>query len=522
MKLINKTVLKRNEYFDSITLMVISREISRLPGVDDASVVMGTEANKRLLDQAGLLSDEARRGTANDLIISFRAEESNAEKILVDINRLFQRKRGAGAAKDTYQPKTLRAAVKSCPSSNIVVISVAGRYAAEEAQEALQRGLHVMLFSDNVSINDELSLKTYARKNGLLLMGPGAGTAIINGAALGFANALPRGPVGIVAAAGTGLQEVSTILARHGIGITQGIGTGGRDLSQEIGGIMMLEGLKALQEDNTTEIIALISKPPALVVAQKILNQVARSAKPTVICFLGAGSIGGEETAHIYHVQTLQECALRCAKLAGTSFADLDQHQEIEANRLSNLATNLVRELQPEQRFLRGLYSGGTLCYEAQWILSRMLREPIYSNVPLSKSNKMTDSMVSRDHCVIDLGEEEFTVGRPHPMIDNDLRIRRIQQEARDRDVAAIILDIVIGYGAHPDPGGELAAAIYKAKQIAQKEGRELVFIGSVTGTEADPQGLSHQVRTLESTGMVVCQSNAAAAKLAGMIVSIK
>jgi FdrA protein len=192
----------------------------------------------------------------------------------------------------------------------------------------------------------------------------------------------------------------------------------------------------------------------------------------------------------------------------------------MEGKRLSELASNLVKELHPEQRFLRGLYSGGTLCYEAQLILSGMLQGTIYSNVPLSKSNRMADSILSRDHSVIDLGEEEFTVGRPHPMIDNELRHRRILKEAKDREVGVILLDIVLGYGAHLDPAGELTVAIYKAKQIAQNEGRELLFIGSVTGTKADPQGLSHQVKTLESAGMVVCENNAVAARLAGMIVS--
>jgi FdrA protein len=427
-------------------------------------------------------------------------------------------KKVAGVESSEYRPKTLRGAVKANPSANLAVISVAGRYAADEAWEALHKGLHVLLFSDNVSLADEIALKKYAAERGLLLMGPGAGTAILNGVALGFANVIPSGPVGIVSAAGTGLQEVSTLLAKNGVGITQGIGTGGRDLKEEVGGIMMLAGLRALQDDADTKVLLLVSKPPSSGVARKVLDQVALSDKPTVVCFLGGefqDGGGGGEGRRIYPVRTLEQAAWQAADLASPGISRKATDAEAEAVKAGELRARLNKG----QRYLRGLFSGGTLCYEAQVIWRDKLDEPVLSNAPLDDAEKLPDSTQSQRHTAVDLGEEEFTVGRLHPMIDNDLRIRRLLQEARDPEVAAILLDVVIGYGAHPDPAAELGPAIRKARLLAAENGRELVVIASVTGTEQDPQHLSRQVQTLNEAGAVVCASNAAAARLVAQIV---
>ncbi len=258
----------------------------------------------------------------------------------------------------------------------MAVISVAGRYAADEAWEALSHGLHVLLFSDNVSLEDEIALKKYARDHGLLLMGPGAGTTILNNVALGFANVLPRGPVGIVSAAGTGLQEVSTLLARQGVGISQGIGTGGRDLKKEVGGIMMLEALKALQEDQATKVIVLISKPPADEVVRLILDQVSASAKPTVICFLGGDLAALARIPNVIPAHTLQECALLAARFVRPEIGHVEDVLASENIRLAERAENLKTGAKPHQRYLRGLFSGGTLCYEAQVIWKEILEEP--------------------------------------------------------------------------------------------------------------------------------------------------
>jgi len=515
-----KSIVKQSEYHDSVSLMLVARELAGQEGITDAAVVMATEPNKSILEEAGLLTKEAKAATPNDLVIAVSAKDAaTAEKALEIAQELLKKKAQAEEGVE-FRPKTLRVAVASNPDANVAVISVAGRYAADEAWEALTRGLHVLLFSDNVSLEDEIALKKYARDHGLLLMGPGAGTTILNNVALGFANVIPPGTVGIVSAAGTGLQEVSTLIAKNGKGITQGIGTGGRDLKKEVGGIMMLESLKALQADPDTEVIALVSKPPAPEVVEAIMAQVAKSDKPTVVCFMGGDMAPVEKVKNAIPARTLQEGGLLAAKAAGAKVPDIAKLIQDENAQLEKQAEQLRAGLEKGQKYLRGLFSGGTLCYEAQVIWREMLDARVYSNAPLPGELALPDSTKSQEHTTVDLGEEEFTVGRPHPMIDNDLRIRRLLQEAEDPEVAAIILDVVIGYGAHPDPASELGPAIEEAKQHAKADGRELPVVASVTGTEHDPQGLGRTVAALERAGVIVCDSNAAAARLVGMVVS--
>ncbi|HSV85903.1 MAG TPA: acyl-CoA synthetase FdrA [Levilinea sp.] len=510
-------MIKTSEYHDSVSLMLVARSLTGMPGVQDAAVVMGTDANKSLLKQSGLLSPEAQAATPNDLIIAV-SMVGDGSNVLAEAEKLLARKQSAEETAE-FRPKTIRSAVKARPDANVAILSVAGRYAADEAWEALRRGLHVLLFSDNVSLEDEIALKTYARDHGLLLMGAGAGTAILNGIALAFANVVPSGPVGIVSAAGTGLQEVSTLLAKDGVGITQGIGTGGRDLKKEVGGIMFLEGLKALQADPATEVIVLVSKPPAPEVANKVIDQVLKSQKPAVVCLLGGKARPVVDATHVYFTTTLQEAALTAASLAGADIPEVKVTIAAEIEQIQQQGQALKTRLSSGQKYLRGLFSGGTLCYEAQVIWRDEFRATVYSNAPLSPEEQMVDSTRSEKHTAVDLGEEEFTVGRPHPMIDNDLRIRRILQEARDPEIAVLMLDVVIGYGAHDDPAAELAPVLRQARQIAAEAGRNLIVIASVTGTEQDPQGLSRTTNLLETAGVVVLKSNAAAARLAGYIV---
>ena len=510
-----KCLIKRSEYHDSVSLMLAAREVARLEGIHDAAVVMGTEANKSLLKDAGLHPAEVETASPNDLIIAVSGETEALEKALNEAEKILSKKQAAETGGGMFRSKTLRSAARSNSAANLAVISVAGRYAADEAWEALHQGLHVLLFSDNVSLEDEIALKRYAVDHGLLLMGPGAGTAILNGVALGFANVLPPGPVGIVSAAGTGLQEVSTLLAKQGVGITQGIGTGGRDLKEEVGGLMMMAGLQALQADPMTELIVLVSKPPAPGVAAQVLGQVFASPKPAVVCFLGGSNEtqGGLETSTICVTKTLEEAALQAAGYVKTGA--WQTASAVEPIKLPILQPRF----RVGQRFLRGLFSGGTLCYEAQVIWRELISEPVRSNAPLDQAHRLPDSLHSQGHCAVDLGEEEFTVGRPHPMIDNDLRIRRLLQEARDPETRVIILDVVLGYGAHPDPAAELGQAVRQARQAAREAGGELPVVASVTGTEADPQRLSRQVQMLEEAGVTVCSSNAEAARTVAEIV---
>lgn len=526
--MITQVLIKSGEYYDSVTLMEVAQGLLAVEGVQDSAVVMGTPANKGILNDAQLLTPEAEGASADDLVIAVRAvSEEVAAAAMAEADVLLKASR-APKSDDGMAPapKTMAAAVTQLADANIVLISVAGRYATGVAREGLNRGLHVFMFSDNVSVADEIALKKLGREKGLLVMGPDAGTAILNGVALGFANAVIPGPVGVVAASGTGLQAVTSTLTQLGVGISQAIGTGGRDLSAEVGGIMMIEGIKALQADPATKVLLLVSKPPSLEVVGKVLAQLdadARSAdggKPVVVCFLG-GKANPVRQAGFQPAKTLEEAAYIAATLArGTSpevalFELQDTYQD-----LKRLAKKLKKRLRKKQKYLRGLFSGGTFCYETQLILEHAFAEPVLSNAPVNKKYKLADANRSEGHSVVDLGEDEFTVGRLHPMLDPTLRNRRIIQEARDPRTAIIYLDIVLGYGVHPDPAGAAIQAITEAQQRLAKKGREVIFMASVCGTPGDPQDARAQEKKLVEAGVVVVPTNAAAARLMKYILS--
>ncbi len=400
---------------------------------------------------------------------------------------------------------SLDGALKVLPGANLALISVAGRYAGELARHALESGLHVMLFSDNVPLEQEIELKQFARKRGLLVMGPDCGTAIINGVPLAFANAVNRGSIGIVAAAGTGLQEVSCIISNEGAGISQAIGTGGRDVKQEVGGIMFIEGLKALAQDEQTRVILLVSKPPHPQVLKRIEKVIQTIRKPVVTLFIGAA-------ADRRGPATLEEAALQAVALAQGQKPDAAARRLAARDEtLARMATREAARRKRGQKYVRGLFSGGTFCAEAQIIFKDLLAD-VYSNVPVRGVKQLRDSLVSQKNTVIDLGEDEFTVGRPHPMIDYSLRNRRILEEAADSGTAVILLDVVLGYGANPDPAAELAPVLRQAA-------RKVAVVCSITGTDQDPQNRSRVEKALRKAGAIVMPSNAAACKLAGRII---
>jgi len=513
-----KTRIIKGQYHDSVSLMLAAKKMKKVEGVVDAAVVMGTDANKALLNQAGLLTKEAQSASANDLVISVK-KDKEADVLMSKVDDFLISEINSETGSQKKNPQSIRSAVRFDHTINLAEISVAGAYAAREAREALVSGLHVLLFSDNVSLEDEISLKKYAVSQGLLMMGPGAGTAFINGVGLGFANALPAGQVGIVSAAGTGLQEVSTILAWAGIGVSQAIGIGGRDLSKKVGGLMAVAGIEALIEDKQTKVIVLVSKPADDAVIGKILNILKRGKKESVICTLGAtfDQIQDENT---HFTRTLEECALTAATIMGVKLPDFQEFMQTEKTKQQAQANELRTKLGSEQKFIRGLYSGGTLCYEAQVIWKELLTEPVFSNAPLEKKNTIKEKGSPEFHTTLDLGEEEFTVGRPHPMIDNDLRMRYISMAGSDPTTAVIVMDVMIGYGAHPDPGLELGKAIRLAKKDAERQGRTLIVIVCVTGTKDDPQNLAETKRKLKEAGAIVCDTNAQSARLAGMVVT--
>ena len=496
--------VRSGAYYDSVILMQLQRSLAALPGVLDAGVVMGTAANKDILAQSGLLTPEAQAATADDLVIVVRAEdEAAARAALGQVDELLTRRRG-GVEQD-YRPKSLESAVQMLPEAQWVLVSVPGRYAAGVARQALHLDKNVFLYSDNVSLDDEIALKQTSAEKGLLVMGPDCGSAIVNGVGLGFANRVRRGPIGLVAASGTGLQQVSARIHQLGSGLAHALGTGGRDLSQAVGAVTARQGLDLLSRDPETQVIVLISKPPSPAVADELLRAARSAGKPIVVDFIGY-SPSARQVDNLHFATTLDEAADLAVQLAASTsgtepFPDLN-----------------LDPFAPGQRYLRGLFSGGTLAYEALLILQDYL-PAVYSNVPLNKEYRLANSMVSQEHTIVDLGEDEFTVGRLHPMMDNDLRIRRLGQEADDPEVAVILLDVVLGYGAHPDPAGELAPAIARARVSAEEAGRHLEVVVVVVGTDEDPQGFDAQVQQLEAAGAKVETSNEAAVRYVGRLV---
>ena len=345
------------------------------------------------------------------------------------------------------------------------------------------------------------------------MMGPGCGTAVINSAALAFANILKRGPIGVVGASGTGLQELTSLIDRGGGGISQAIGVGGRDLSENIGGIMMLQALSMLAADIDTALIALISKPPHPSVTPSILAAARATGKPIVVNFLGDDNAGARDGIHF--TTTIADTAeVILQKVNG----DNNAYYQLDTAELKRLVAQQRQRLGPAQRYLRGLFSGGSLCDEAMNILHRQLTG-IYSNIPLSPEWALEDAWRSKEHSCVDMGEEEFTRGRPHPMIDLRLRQERLLKEADDPEVAVILLDVVIGYGAHDDPAGALGESIRTAKAKAAAAGRYLSVVAHVCGTAQDPQGLDQQERKLREAGALVLPTNAQAAQVAAAIV---
>jgi succinyl-CoA synthetase alpha subunit len=407
----------------------------------------------------------------------------------------------------------LEGAIKIDPDLNIAIISVPGKHAADVAQSCLDRNINVMLFSDNVTIEEERALKEYAYAKELLVMGPDCGTAIINHIPLAFANVVRPGDIGIVAASGTGTQEVSSIIDQLGGGVSQVIGTGGRDLKKEIGGLMMKLGLKALILDPQTKIITLISKPPAKEIATEILTLAAKAGKPVIVCFIG-GDRKEVEAYGLTAAVSLEDAAHKAVALSRgetvRDFVEFSMGEEIA----ETLAEENASRLAKSQKYVRGFYTGGTLCDEAMKLMLAKLGH-IYSNIPLQTEDKLNDAKngKSREHTFLDFGDDEFTVGRPHPMIDPSLRAQRVIVEGRDPECAILMVDCVIGYGSHENPAAELADAITTAKAEAEAEGRHLIVVAAVCGTEGDPQSLDRTQRQLTAAGAVVLPSNAQATR---------
>ncbi len=500
-----------NLYRDSVALMQLSSKIAKLPGIDAASAQMATDANIDLMVEAGLVN-ERPAARPNDMLLVIQGEEEAALKdALAFAERSFSEKASGGdGTVERTPPKSIGMALNDATKdANLALISTPGAYAAAEALKALRRGLNVMIFSDNVPASQEIVIKRYAHARDLLVMGPDCGTAIVNGVPLAFANVVRRGRIGVIGASGTGLQQVTCLIDQTGEGVSQAIGTGGHDLSEAVGGLTMLTAIKQLTNDPETGIIVLVSKPPAKSVAAKILSAVRASGKPANVCFLGA-ALADVEGDGIDCALTLEEAAFRAVELVRTGKA-VFRSNHIEKPELQARTQKLAQTLSPGRKYLRGLYSGGTFCYEALLLLQDTL-PGLQSNTPTGKATRMADLWTSKGHTVMDLGDDDFTRGRPHPMIDPTLRLERIAQEAADPETAIILFDVVLGYGAHDDPAGQLAPVIDKVH--AALGPKAPLFVAQICGTKGDPQDMAGQAETLRKAGVHLCSSNAEAVAL--------
>ncbi len=506
-------VVRKNEYHDSVFLMRVARRISGQKGVLQAAALMGTEKNKGLLAEIGIGGKEIEAAAPGDLIIAVQAED--AETLSAVLANAEGWLRPAPDRPGAIPARTLEEALARQPHSNLAVISIPGEYAAREARRALERGLNVFLFSNHVPVKDELALKEFARENGLVVMGPDCGTAIIGGKGIGFANAVRRGPIGVIGASGTGIQEFTTLVHHAGSGISHALGTGSRDLSDEIGGISVLSALSALESDPQTKVIALLSKPPGENTLARLLPKLQNCAKPLVACFLDSGKDIPPGKASCQMARTLDEAAAAALRLAAGRGKSAFPQESPDFQALLQKERSGIRA---PRRFLRGIFAGGTFCYQAQQIL-RGAGVSAYSNTPLPGNPKLPDSSRSLEHTLVDMGADEFTSGRPHPMIDASLRRERILQEAEDPGVAVLLLDFILGFNASPDPAGDLVAAITRAKAGAKEKGGFLSVVASVCGTEGDSQDFVRQVKKLEEAGAVVFPSSARATQFCAELI---
>ena len=510
--IIKLTIVRKNRYFDSVFLMQVARRIAGERGIRDASVLLATPANKKVLVDLGYGQGTRDKDFVsagpNDLLIALEGEEDAVWAVASDPEAWLQRSpaasSGAGLARE---PRSIREAAQARPGSSVAVISVPGEHAAREARAALDQGLNVFLFSSNVPVDDELALKSAARDRGLIVMGPDCGTAYLCGAGVGFANAVRRGPIGIVGSSGTGMQELSSLIHAAGCGISHGIGTGSRDLSDAIGGISTLTAIDALEADTATRVIVLLSKPPGERASGALMERLATCAKPVVLCLLGAAAAPTVKAKVIAAplIDDAVDAALREAGHRGPARSQ----QSVETIR--SLAAAEVKKMRSGQRFVRGLFAGGTFCYQSQVIFQRA-GLVVHSNFPLHGMKDLVDPRTSVESSFVDMGAEVFVDGRPHPMIDATLRRQRLEEEGKDATVGVVLLDFILGAISSRDPVGDLVGTIRAVREIASRRGDHLCFAASVCGTNQDAQGLTAQAKALTDAGVFVFTSNAQAA----------
>ncbi len=497
--------IRKNQYFDSVFLMGINKKLSENPGVNQTAVLMGTEKNKELLLDIGIKNDEIIAAGANDLIVAVTAEtQSIVDGLLADLDKILNADAGETAGQKW---SSFEEGLEYQSDSNLVVISIPGEFVYREAMKALEAGLHVFIFSSNVPLEEEKKLKEFAAGKNLLVMGPDCGTSLISGKGIGFANAVRKGSIGVIGASGTGLQEFTCQIHNAGLGISQAIGTGTNDVSDQIGGITSFLAVEALEADPETKLITFISKPPGKNFQGALIKRLNECSKPAVCCFLGSET-NSNQGGKIKFAGTIDEA------VAWAQHITAGDPEPVEPGLTEEELSWVDAEIEkfiPEQRYLRGVFAGGTYCYQSQHVLQNMGVE-VFSNAPLEADYKLEDPDQSRASTIVDMGDEHYTQGKPHPMIDGTLRKERILNESSDPQIAVLFLDFILGYNASADPAGELLDAINQAQQSFQARGAHLTVVASICGTEDDSQDLNLQTQLLRDQKVIVFQSNSRAA----------
>ena len=489
--------IKKGSFQDSVSLMLISRKLSESPNVEEISVMMGTPANKSLLEVTGFWHPQFNEATPNDICVAIKTDSTDdgitgqiAAALDTALKAIAQGQQGG---KRLLKARSWRMARQKLPEANMVLISIAGEYAAELADQALDDGCNVMMFSDNVSVEQEVALKTKARDKGLIVMGPDCGTANIAGAPLAFANVAPKGCIGIIGASGTGIQELTSQITLAGQGVSHAVGLGGRDLTAQVGGISAISALRMLAADPHSQVLAFVSKPPAEAVRKRVIEEMKTLGKPVVALFLGA-SVEHRQEGNISFATTLDEAARLAAMLAHV--------QHMAAQQPAVGGGKIV-----------GLYAGGTLAAECAMLLADKL------GVEADSQHQQGSMLNAEGHRIIDMGDDFYTQGKPHPMIDPSTRNQEIACLAQQPQVGVLLLDVVIGYGAQEDPASSLANEVNRVR-ASRGSAHPLAVIATVTGTEQDPQQRSRQITTLNDAGIAVMNSLPEAVALASQLIA--
>lgn len=502
-----KTVVKKGSYHDSVALMLLTNHISAMDGVSKVSIMMATPANKDIFTQSGLATEELMEATANDMaIVADVSDEDIIDNMMAEIDEFLKEQTADyDLNKETYGVKSWENALKKLPDANLAVISVPGAYAALEAERAIDEGINVFMFSDNVSIEDEKALKEKAHDKGLVVMGPDCGTGIIHGVPIAFTNNVTSGSIGIIGASGTGIQELTTIIDRLGEGVTNAIGVGGRDLNGDIGGITMLDIIDAMEEDDSVKVLIVLSKPPAQQIREKIMDRLSKCTKPVITLFMGEKPTYHEE--NLYHAYTLSEAANLAVNLLRGNDILTEKTQDCVYKQ-----EELFFEAA-QNKTIKAYYSGGTLANEA----AMLIKDGLNIDTP---PEDIEGYMLQIDgNIVIDLGDDAYTKGKPHPMIDPGKRIECMQNAIEDDSTGVILFDVMLGYGSHEDMAGALIPTIQELREKIGKTGKKLFFVATVCGTDKDFQGYDDAVKKLEDAGVRVCEDNKKACILALKII---